>query len=64
VLYQWSLTVQQFSFTWNHPSGFGGLGLCMLASGTEDRGFAPDRSLRIFPVGKIHGMSSFGEEVK
>jgi hypothetical protein len=23
-------------------SGFGGLGVCMLASGTQDRGFAPD----------------------
>jgi hypothetical protein len=31
----------------------------MLASGTQDRGFAPDRSRRIFPVGKIHSMPSF-----
>jgi hypothetical protein len=23
-------------------SGFGGLGVCVLASGTQDRGFAPD----------------------
>jgi hypothetical protein len=37
-------------------SGFGGLGVCMLASGTQDRGFAPDRSRRIFPAGKIHSM--------
>jgi hypothetical protein len=37
-------------------SGFGGLGVCMLASGTKDRGFAPDRSRRIFPAGKIHSM--------
>jgi hypothetical protein len=43
-------------------SGFGGLGACMLASGTQDRGFAPDRSRRIFPAGKIHSMPSFGRE--
>jgi hypothetical protein len=35
-------------------SGFGGLGVCMLASGTQDRGLAPDRSRRIFHNGKIH----------
>jgi hypothetical protein len=45
-------------------SGFGGLGVSMLASGTQDRGFAPDRSRRIFPTGKIHSMRSFGREVK
>jgi hypothetical protein len=45
-------------------SGFGGLGVCMLASGTQDRGFAPDRSRRIFPAGKLHSMPSFGGEVK
>jgi hypothetical protein len=28
----------------------------MLASGTQDRGFAPNRSRRIFPAGKIHSM--------
>jgi hypothetical protein len=28
----------------------------MLASGTQDCGFAPDRSRRIFPAGKIHSM--------
>jgi hypothetical protein len=38
------------------PSGFSGLGVCMLASGTQVRGFAPDRSRRIFPAGKIHSM--------
>jgi hypothetical protein len=31
----------------------------MLASGTQDHGFAPDRSRRIFPAGKIHSMLSF-----
>jgi hypothetical protein len=45
-------------------SGFGGLGVSMLASGTQDCGFAPDRSRRIFPSGKIHSMPSFGGEVK
>jgi hypothetical protein len=45
-------------------SGFGGLVVSMLASGTQDRGFAPDRSRRIFPAGKIHSMPSFGGEVK
>jgi hypothetical protein len=29
-------------------SGFGGLVFSMLASGTQDRGFKPDRSRRIF----------------
>jgi hypothetical protein len=40
------------------------LGVSMLASGTQDCGFAPDRSRRIFPAGKIHSMPSFGGEVK
>jgi hypothetical protein len=44
-------------------SGFGGLGVCVLASGTHDRGFAPDRSRRIFHNGKIHGTQSFGLSV-
>jgi hypothetical protein len=35
-------------------SGFGGLGICVLASGTQDRGFAPDRSRRTFHNEKIH----------
>jgi hypothetical protein len=45
-------------------SGFGGLVVSMLASGTQVRGFAPDRSRRIFPARKIHSMLSFGGEVK
>jgi hypothetical protein len=45
--------IEVFEF---ESSGFGGLGVCMLASGTQDRGFAPDRSRRIFPAGKIHSM--------
>jgi hypothetical protein len=36
----------------------------MLASGTQDSGFAPDRSRRIFPAGKIHSMPSFGRRSK
>jgi hypothetical protein len=48
----------------NVDSGFGDLGVSMLASGTQDCGFAPDRSRRIFPAGKIHSMPSFGGEVK
>jgi hypothetical protein len=36
----------------------------MLASSTQDRGFAPDRSRRIFSVEKILGTPSFGGEVK
>jgi hypothetical protein len=35
-------------------SGFGGLCVSMLASGTQDRGFAPDRSRRIFSVEVKH----------
>jgi hypothetical protein len=42
-------------------SGFGGLGVCVLASGTQDCGFAPDRSRRTFHNGKIHGTQSFVE---
>jgi hypothetical protein len=36
----------------------------MLASGTQDRGFAPSRSRRIFRTKKILSMSSFGREVE
>jgi hypothetical protein len=39
-------------------SGFGGLVLSMLASGTQDRGFKPGRSLRIFRATKILNMLS------
>jgi hypothetical protein len=49
---------------WDQNSGFGGLGVSMLASGTQDRGFAPDRSRRIFPAGKIYSMPSLRGEVK
>jgi hypothetical protein len=49
---------------WIESSGFGGLGVSMLASGTQDRGFAPDRSRWIFPAGKSHSMPSFGRESK
>jgi hypothetical protein len=45
-------------------SGFGGLVVSMLPSGTQHHGFAPDRSRRIFPAGKIHSMPSFGRGSK
>jgi hypothetical protein len=45
-------------------SGFGGVVVSMLASGTQDRGFAPDRSRRIFPAGKIYSRPSFGRGSK
>jgi hypothetical protein len=45
-------------------SSFGGLVVSMLASGTQDRGFASCRSRRIFSGKKILSISSFGKEVK
>jgi hypothetical protein len=45
-------------------SGFGGLGVSVLASGTQVRGFKPGRSRRIFNGGKIVSTPSFGREVK
>src|SRR5215468_9839570 len=45
-------------------SGFGGLVVSMLASGTQVRGFKPGRSRRIFQGEKILSMPSFGREVK
>jgi hypothetical protein len=36
----------------------------VLASGTQDRGFVPDQSRRVFSVEKILSMPSFGGEVK
>jgi hypothetical protein len=45
-------------------SGFGGLVVSMLASGSQVRGFKPGRSRRIFSHGKILSMPSFGGEVK
>ena len=44
--------------------GFSGLVVSMLASGTQDRGFDPGRSRRIFWAKKIHSMPSLGGEVK
>jgi hypothetical protein len=51
----------QESFLQNN-SGFGGLVVSMLASGTQDRGFKPGR--RIFSGVKILSMPFFGREVK
>jgi hypothetical protein len=45
-------------------SGFGGLGVSVLAYGTQVRGFKPGRSSRIFKGGKILSTPSFGREVK
>jgi hypothetical protein len=45
-------------------SGFGGLGISMLASGTQVRGFKPGRSRWIFKGGKLLSMPSFRREVK
>jgi hypothetical protein len=56
----WGTQRQEF----NCDCGFGGLGVSILASGTQDRGFAPDWSRRISPAGKIHSMPFFGGEVK
>ena len=38
-------------------SGFGGLVVSMLPSGTQDRGFDPGRSRRIFPWGGSKAVS-------
>jgi hypothetical protein len=45
-------------------SGFDGLEVSMLASGTQDRGFAPGQSRQIFLGEKILSMPSFRREVK
>jgi hypothetical protein len=45
-------------------SGFGGLGVSVLASDTQVRGFKPGRTRRIFKGGKILSTPSFGREVK
>jgi hypothetical protein len=49
---------------WSIQSGFGGLGVSVLASGTQVRGFKPSQSCWIFKSGKILSMPSFGREVK
>ena len=50
-------------FKWN-TSGFGGLGISVLAFGTQVCGFKPDRNRWIFQGEKILSTPSFGEEVK
>jgi len=45
-------------------SGYCGLEVSVLASGTQVRGFKPDRSHRIFRAKKILSTPSFGGEVK
>ena len=44
--------------------GFGGLGVSVLAFGTQVRGFKPDRSRRIFKDKKILSTPSLGGKVK
>jgi hypothetical protein len=44
-------------------SGFGGLGVSTLASGTQVRGFKPDQSRRIFQGEKFLNFASFGGEI-
>jgi hypothetical protein len=51
-------------FEWVIVSGFGGLKVSMLASGTHVRGFKPGRSRRIFQGEKILITPSFGGEAK
>ena len=41
-------------------NSIGGLVVSMLASGTQDRGFDPGRSRRIFRAKKIHSMPPLG----
>jgi hypothetical protein len=55
VLSVWLKKITSLSIT---KHGFGGLVVSMLASGTQDRGFAPDRSRRIFSGVKILSMGS------
>jgi hypothetical protein len=45
-------------------SSFGGLVVSMLASSTQDRGFAPGRSHQIFWAKKFLSIPSFGRELK
>jgi hypothetical protein len=45
-------------------AGYGLDGPGIESIGTQDRGFVPDRSRRIFPAGKIHRMPSFGRGSK
>jgi hypothetical protein len=52
---------EEFKFRF---SGFGGLVVSMLASGTQVRGFKRGRSRRIFSGEKILSMPSFGGEVR
>jgi hypothetical protein len=56
--------VAQFIEALRYKSGFGGLVVSMLASGTQGLGFAPGQSSWIFLVEKFLSMPSFGREVK
>jgi hypothetical protein len=59
---QWFICLTKLSSA--QSCGFGGLGVSVLASGTQVRGYKPGRSRRIFKGEKILSTSSFGREVK
>jgi hypothetical protein len=60
----WRFRLWQICQLTLHNSGFGGLAVSMLASGTRVRGFEPGRSRQIFHGEKILCVPSFGGEVK
>jgi hypothetical protein len=62
--FSWRVKESIFVNIYPKHSGFGGPAVSMLPSGTQDRGFEPGRSRRIFSGVKILSMASFGREVK
>jgi hypothetical protein len=48
LLIQLLLLLSDMTSYYPYSNGFGGLVVCMLASRTQDRGFAPGRIRRIF----------------
>jgi hypothetical protein len=67
LIVDWNLRIQCWGRYWVvrwRRSGFGRLGVSVLASGTQVRGFKPGRSRRIFKGGKILSAPSFGRGVK
>jgi hypothetical protein len=61
---RWSVADRQYVVSKTSNSGFAGLGVSLLASGTQVRWFKPGRSRRIFKGGKILSTLSFGRDVK
>jgi hypothetical protein len=79
IIHNYPITPGYMNFSWSRlhdhrtsehmtvtqgVSGFGGLGVSVLASGTQVRGFKLGRSRRIFKGGKFLSTLSFGREVK